>query len=67
MEKSAHLLFAVSFILLSSSLSGCVMKADESPDGDGWFVKISVTDPSELDGLMDEDTYREYVDSTENH
>ena len=35
MEKSAHLLFAVSLILLSSSLSGCVMEADESPDGDG--------------------------------
>ena len=42
MEKSAHLLFAVSLILLSSSLSGCVMTADKSPDEDG---EASIDEP----------------------
>ncbi len=34
---------------------------NESATGDGWFVKIRFTDPSELDGLMDEDAYQKFV------
>ena len=30
---------------------------NESPDGDGWFVKLRVKDAGELDGLMDEAAY----------
>lgn len=37
-------------------------KVNSDPMGEGWFVKIKVTDPSELDGLMDEDAYKEYTD-----
>lgn len=29
---------------------------------DGWFYKIKLADASELDGLMDEDQYKEYVE-----
>ena len=32
-----------------------------SPTGDGWFFKIRLGDPSELDGLMDEAAYLEFV------
>ena len=32
------------------------------PSGNGWFFKINMSDPSELDGLMDEDAYKAYVD-----
>ncbi|MCH9672394.1 MAG: glycine cleavage system protein GcvH [Gammaproteobacteria bacterium] len=32
------------------------------PLGDGWFVTIRMTDESELEGLMDEDAYREFVE-----
>ena len=28
--------------------------------GDGWFFKLKLTDPSELDGLMDEAAYVEF-------
>ncbi len=28
---------------------------------DGWFFKLRVTDPSELDELMDERAYKEFV------
>jgi glycine cleavage system H protein len=31
--------------------------------GDGWFVKITLTDTSQLDGLMDEAAYKTYVES----
>jgi len=36
---------------------------NESPTSDGWFVKIEIEDVSELDGLMDEDAYAEFLDS----
>jgi glycine cleavage system H protein len=31
------------------------------PEGEGWFFKLKLSDPSELDGLMDEPAYREWV------
>ena len=30
--------------------------------GDGWFLKIKVTDASQLDALMDEAAYKTYVE-----
>jgi len=30
-------------------------------EGEGWFFKLKLSDPSELDGLMDEAAYREWV------
>jgi len=30
--------------------------------GAGWFAKIRLSNPSELDGLMDEAAYKAYVD-----
>jgi len=30
---------------------------NQSPHGDGWFLKIKVANPSELDSLMDFDAY----------
>ena len=34
---------------------------NRDPEGEGWFFKIKLNDPSELDGLMDEAAYREWV------
>ena len=34
---------------------------NRDPEGEGWFFKIEVTDPAELNGLMDEAAYREWV------
>jgi glycine cleavage system H protein len=36
---------------------------NSAPEGDGWFVKITLSDPSELDELMDETAYKAFVDS----
>ena len=36
---------------------------NSDPMGAGWFFKIRIADPSQLDGLMDEAAYKEYVES----
>jgi glycine cleavage system H protein len=32
-----------------------------SPESDGWFFKLTIADPGELDGLMDQGKYQEFV------
>ena len=34
---------------------------NQDPEGEGWFFKLRLDDPSELDGLMDEAAYREWL------
>jgi len=34
---------------------------NRDPEGEGWFFKIRLADKAELDGLMDEAAYREWV------
>jgi len=34
---------------------------NRDPEGEGWFFKMTLADPSELEGLMDEEAYREWV------
>lgn len=33
------------------------------PQGEGWFFKLKLSDPSELDGLMDEAAYNAFLDT----
>jgi len=33
------------------------------PEGQGWFFKLKLDNPGELDGLMDEAAYREWIKS----
>ena len=33
--------------------------------GDGWIMRLRLSDPAELDGLMDADGYAAYVESEE--
>jgi len=35
---------------------------NNSPYGDGWFFKIKMSDPSELEELLDADGYKDVVD-----
>ena len=34
---------------------------NEDPEGDGWFFKMTLADTSELDGLMNESAYADFV------
>ena len=33
------------------------------PEGDGWFFRMTLSDRAELDGLMDETAYKDFVAS----
>lgn len=37
-------------------------RVNEDPTGEGWFLKIQLSDPSELEGLMDEAAYQASID-----
>ena len=37
--------------------------ANSDPTGGGWFFKMTIGNPSELDKLMDEAAYKAHVDS----
>ena len=34
---------------------------NSDPEGEGWFFKLKLDNPGELDGLMDEGTYRDWI------
>ena len=34
---------------------------NSDPEGEGWFFKLRLADAVELDGLMDENAYRDWV------
>ncbi|PCD03235.1 glycine cleavage system protein H [Sphingomonas spermidinifaciens] len=34
---------------------------NSDPEGSGWFFKLTLADTSELDGLMDEAAYKDFV------
>ena len=34
---------------------------NDDPYGDGWLIRVRLSDPAELDALMDEPAYRAYL------
>lgn len=48
-------------VAINDALEGEPAKVNEDPSGDGWFVKIKLSDPSQLDGLMDEAAYKAHT------
>jgi glycine cleavage system H protein len=46
---------------LNSALADSPGLVNEDPSGKGWFLKIKLTDATELDRLLDEDAYREFL------
>ncbi len=58
---------------INAPLTGAVTEANEplnddpslvnsSAQADGWFFKMTISDPSELEGLMDEAAYKTFVE-----
>jgi glycine cleavage system H protein len=37
-------------------------KVNADPMGEGWFIKLRLADPQELDGLLDETAYQRFVE-----
>ena len=50
-------------IEVNDELEGEPEIVNEDPYGNGWMVKIKVTDASNLDNLMDADAYKAYCES----
>ncbi len=48
---------------VNSDLEASPGTVNEDPAGRGWFMKIRLTNQSELDGLLTEEQYQEFVKS----
>jgi glycine cleavage system H protein len=46
---------------VNSALADLPGLVNEDPFGKGWFLKIKLANAAELDSLMDEDAYREFL------
>lgn len=46
---------------VNGELEAAPATVNEDAMGRGWFLRIRLSDPSELDGLMDEDAYRKHT------
>ena len=44
---------------VNAGLEGAPESVNENPYGDGWMIKIKLSNPSELDGLMSAEEYKE--------
>jgi len=42
---------------VNEALADAPEKVNDDPYGDGWMVRVRLSDPSELDDLMDADAY----------
>jgi glycine cleavage system H protein len=47
---------------INDKLSAEPATVNSAAMGDGWFVKIKLSNPAELDKLMDEAAYKKYVE-----
>ena len=45
----------------NAALSTAPETVNADPEGDGWFARIKVSDPSQLDALMDQAAYDDYL------
>lgn len=52
-------------IEVNAALEDAPELVNDEPYGEGWFVRIRIADPAELDALMDADAYRAFVASQE--
>ncbi|SON54794.1 Glycine cleavage system H protein [Hartmannibacter diazotrophicus] len=45
----------------NTALADAPETVNASPEADGWFMKLTLANPAELDGLMDKATYDAFV------
>ncbi|MGB0612902.1 MAG: glycine cleavage system protein GcvH [Miltoncostaeaceae bacterium] len=48
-------------LAVNDKVEGAPELVNSDPYGDGWLIRVRLSDPSELDGLMDEAAYRSYL------
>ncbi|MDO8838741.1 MAG: glycine cleavage system protein GcvH [Parvibaculum sp.] len=47
---------------VNSDIEATPAGVNEDAMGDGWFVKLRMSDPAEFEKLMDENAYKEFVE-----
>jgi glycine cleavage system H protein len=50
-------------IEVNEALEGSESSVNDDPYGGGWLVKVRLSDPSEVESLMDSPAYQTHVDS----
>ena len=53
---------AGTIVAVNDALDGAPERINEDPYGEGWLFTVEMTDPSELDALMDAAAYRTLVE-----
>ncbi|MBV9633265.1 MAG: glycine cleavage system protein GcvH [Methylobacteriaceae bacterium] len=48
-------------VAVNDELEAAPAAVNQDPAGRGWFLKIKIRDRAELDGLMDEAAYQDYL------
>jgi glycine cleavage system H protein len=48
-------------LAVNEALNEAPNLVNEAPEGDGWFLRIQVESPEQLDGLMDQAAYQAYT------
>jgi len=50
-------------VAVNDALESTPGTVNEDPTGAGWFMKIKISDASQLDGLMNEADYKAFLDT----
>ena len=50
-------------VAVNNDLEAAPGTVNDDPSGKGWFLKLKLKDPAELDGLMSQEQYQEFVKS----
>ena len=50
-------------VAVNDALEGSENTINDEPYGDGWLIKVRMSDPGELDTLLDAAAYKALVDS----
>lgn len=47
---------------INEALEDAPETVNAAPETDGWFFKMKISDASELDGMMDADAYKKFIE-----
>ena len=62
-KTSSDLLMPVAgtVVEFNEALADAPETVNNDPYGEGWIIKVQVSDPSELEGLLDAEAYKELI------
>ena len=49
-------------VAVNEALAGDPARVNADPIGEGWFIKLRLDDPKQLETLMDEEAYKRFVE-----